>query len=151
MKELPDLSQRLAYLNLDAPDLELLADLRPILERYADRFVAAFYRHLLSFDDLRRRQHTVASAYVRFFLKHPHMLSRWRGTSQTTAAWCRDDLGKRASRLHTLEAAARTLSDLDLGALESVGGELDYRPVYSPRTGGGAPDMNSPKLTYLCS
>jgi signal transduction histidine kinase len=49
-----DLDERLAFLDLGDADLRLLAELRPLLERHADRFVAAFYRHLLSFDETRR-------------------------------------------------------------------------------------------------
>jgi 2-hydroxychromene-2-carboxylate isomerase len=42
------------------------------------------------------------------------------------------------------------LANTRIGAeMASVGGELDYRPVYSPRTAGGGPDMNSPKMTYI--
>ena len=33
--------------------------------------------------------------------------------------------------------------------LAAVGGELRYRPVYSPRSGGGGPDLSSPKMRYL--
>jgi signal transduction histidine kinase len=49
-----DLSQRLAYLSLGRGDLELLTALRPIFEKHADNLVAAFYRHLLSFEPTRR-------------------------------------------------------------------------------------------------
>ncbi len=48
-----DLEQRLAYLDLDASDLELLKELEPLLEKHADAFVAHFYRHLLSFEPTR--------------------------------------------------------------------------------------------------
>jgi signal transduction histidine kinase len=44
-----DLQQRLAYLGFDQSDSDLLAALRPVLERNAPALVAAFYRHLLSF------------------------------------------------------------------------------------------------------
>jgi 2-hydroxychromene-2-carboxylate isomerase len=27
--------------------------------------------------------------------------------------------------------------------------EIEYKPVYSPRSGGGGPDLNSPKLRYM--
>ena len=54
MSESADLSQRLAYLSLGPADLELLAELRPVLAKHADNFVAAFYRHLLSFEPTRR-------------------------------------------------------------------------------------------------
>ena len=33
--------------------------------------------------------------------------------------------------------------------LEPYDVELEYRPLYSPRTGGGGPDINSPKLQYM--
>lgn len=52
MKE--ELDDRLAFLGLTEVDQQLLADLGPLLERHADRFVAAFYRHLLSFEETRR-------------------------------------------------------------------------------------------------
>ena len=42
-----DLTARLTYLNFERADLQLLADLRPILEKHADAFVADFYRHLI--------------------------------------------------------------------------------------------------------
>lgn len=53
MTQPADLKQRLAYLNLQETDREALAELRPILEKHADGFVAGFYRHLLSFPDTR--------------------------------------------------------------------------------------------------
>jgi signal transduction histidine kinase len=49
-----DIEQRLSYLDLEPGDLELLAALRPLLEKHADGFVAAFYRHLLSFEPTRQ-------------------------------------------------------------------------------------------------
>jgi signal transduction histidine kinase len=49
-----ELDDRLAYLDLSQDDRRLLADLAPLLERHADRFVTAFYRHLLSFEETRR-------------------------------------------------------------------------------------------------
>jgi signal transduction histidine kinase len=49
-----DLQLRLAYLDLGPADLELLRELRPLLEQHADALVAAFYRHLLSFEATRR-------------------------------------------------------------------------------------------------
>ncbi len=44
-----DIRQRLHYLNLTPADAELLVALRPILEKHAAGFVAAFYRNLLAF------------------------------------------------------------------------------------------------------
>lgn len=51
MKE--DLEERLAFLGWSETDLRVLAALEPSLEHHADRFVAAFYRHLLSFEGTR--------------------------------------------------------------------------------------------------
>lgn len=48
-----NLEERLAFLGLRDQDLERLAELRPLLEDQADRLVAAFYRHLLSFAETR--------------------------------------------------------------------------------------------------
>ena len=53
MADRSDLEQRLAYLNLRDEDTELLGELSPLLEKHADSFVAAFYRHLLSFGPTR--------------------------------------------------------------------------------------------------
>lgn len=51
MKE--DLEERLAFLGWNDADLRTLVALEPLLERHAERFVAAFYRHLLSFEGTR--------------------------------------------------------------------------------------------------
>lgn len=51
MKE--DLDERLAFLAWSEMDEQLLEALAPILDQHADRFVAAFYRHLLSFETTR--------------------------------------------------------------------------------------------------
>ncbi len=51
MKE--DLDERLAFLAWSEEDREQLEALAPILDQHADRFVAAFYRHLLSFETTR--------------------------------------------------------------------------------------------------
>jgi len=48
-----ELEQRLSYLNLRSADLESLRSLREPLEKHADSFVGAFYRHLLSFQPTR--------------------------------------------------------------------------------------------------
>ncbi len=48
-----ELEQRLSYLNLRSGDLESLRELREPLEKHADGFVGAFYRHLLSFQPTR--------------------------------------------------------------------------------------------------
>jgi signal transduction histidine kinase len=48
-----ELEQRLSYLNLRQEDLACLHRLREPLEKHADSFVGAFYRHLLSFQPTR--------------------------------------------------------------------------------------------------
>ncbi|HET6304410.1 MAG TPA: protoglobin domain-containing protein, partial [Myxococcota bacterium] len=48
------LGRQLDYFELSDTDLDLLKRLRPLLEKHADSLVAAFYRHLLSFDATRR-------------------------------------------------------------------------------------------------
>ena len=49
-----ELEERLAFLAVTETDRSLLADLAPLLDRHAERFVSAFYRHLLSFDGTRQ-------------------------------------------------------------------------------------------------
>ena len=51
--EKDDLAQRLAFVGLGPEDFVCLEGLRPVLERHADLLVAAFYRHLLSFEPTR--------------------------------------------------------------------------------------------------
>jgi signal transduction histidine kinase len=45
-----DRELRLAFLELGEDDTENLSHLRPLLQKHADGFVSAFYRHLLSFE-----------------------------------------------------------------------------------------------------
>jgi hypothetical protein len=49
-----DLKERLAFLSFSEEDRLALEALRPVLERHADRLVAHFYRHLLSFAGTRQ-------------------------------------------------------------------------------------------------
>ncbi|MBW2281859.1 MAG: hypothetical protein JRG76_02535 [Deltaproteobacteria bacterium] len=48
-----DMASRLGYLDLTDDDRDALRGLRPLLEEHAESFVAAFYRHLLSFEATR--------------------------------------------------------------------------------------------------
>ncbi len=48
-----DLNTRLEFLGFTEDDREALLRARPLFEKYADGFVAAFYRHLLSFEPTR--------------------------------------------------------------------------------------------------
>ncbi len=49
-----ELDERLAFLGWTEADRAVVSGLRPLMERNADRLVAAFYRHLLSFEPTRR-------------------------------------------------------------------------------------------------
>ncbi|MEE2939541.1 MAG: glycosyltransferase [Planctomycetota bacterium] len=85
----------------------------------------AEHEHVLTFDDLRRRSRTVASAYVRFFRKHPKALAHehWRHRATHTLE------GHEALLVETLcdraraEALAEELSRIDVGVLERAGPE----------------------------
>jgi signal transduction histidine kinase len=48
------IGERLSYLGLEPQDLELLSDLRPVLEPHVDGVVDAFHRQLLLFAETRR-------------------------------------------------------------------------------------------------
>ena len=48
-----DLRLRLEFLQFTDEDREALRAIRPLIEKHADAFVAAFYRHLLSFEPTR--------------------------------------------------------------------------------------------------
>ncbi len=54
MGTLDDRQARLAFMELGEEDAENLRRLKPLLEKHADGFVAAFYRHLLSFEETHR-------------------------------------------------------------------------------------------------
>ncbi|MEX2208399.1 MAG: protoglobin domain-containing protein [Myxococcota bacterium] len=54
MNSKDDIQARLAFLELGEEDFETLGRLKPVLEKHADGFVAAFYRHLLSFEATHR-------------------------------------------------------------------------------------------------
>lgn len=48
-----NLRQRLEFLQIDAADVEVLRELRPVFEKHADSFVSSFYSHLLRFEGTR--------------------------------------------------------------------------------------------------
>src|SRR3974377_1267418 len=48
-----DTTQRLAFVGLGEEERSYLTALRPVLERHGESIVAAFYRHLLSFEQTR--------------------------------------------------------------------------------------------------
>ncbi len=49
-----DLDERLAFLDWSEEDRRALAEMAPVFQKHADRIVAAFYRHLLSFGATRQ-------------------------------------------------------------------------------------------------
>jgi len=49
-----DRQVRLAFLEIGEEDAENLRRLKPVLEKHAENFVGAFYRHLLSFEETHR-------------------------------------------------------------------------------------------------
>ena len=54
MSALDDQRVRLAFLEIGSEDARNLESLKPVLEKHADSVVAAFYRHLLSFEETHR-------------------------------------------------------------------------------------------------
>jgi GT2 family glycosyltransferase len=92
-----------------------------------DPSARAHHRHLLSLDDLARRQRTVARAYVRLFKKHPEALHHpdWSWVAKLDAAGLEQRLLERLPERGRLEAAARALSVLDLDHLAGPDGPAD--------------------------
>ena len=83
----------------------------------------AIHRHVMDFDYIRNRQHTVAQAYVRLFRKHPKLLMEWN-IQDLSARDCHRIVTDTAEPVACLEAAAKELSGLNVHALESLGGEF---------------------------
>lgn len=81
--------------------------------------IRSIHRHLLDFEHLRWRQRAVAKAHVRLFAKHPRLCagSAWAGL--TRFALERQQAAVEPF-LSEIEAAARTLADLRLAALEAL-------------------------------
>lgn len=92
-----------------------------------DPSARAHHRHLLSLDDLARRQRTVARAYVRLFKKHPEALHHpdWSWAARLDVAGLERRLIERLPERGRLEAAARALSALDLDHLAGPDGHSD--------------------------
>lgn len=77
---------------------------------------SAEHRHLFDLDYVRRRATTVGQASIRLMRKHPRLIERWnnRGLSRS---FLEAELAGRQAELATLERLARTLAQVDLGAL----------------------------------
>lgn len=86
----------------------------------------AWHRHVLSLDDLVRRQGTVARAYTRLFAKHPAALARSPFASMLHASV--DSLTEQRRRMEgTVEQllpVVRQLAALDCASLDLLGGPL---------------------------
>jgi len=83
----------------------------------------ARHEHLLDFDALERRNRTVARAWVRMFQKHPRVLEHgfWKlYRDGSRASWERQLIENLPER-GRLEASARELARLDVGAIERDG------------------------------
>ena len=92
-----------------------------------DPTARAHHRHVLTLDDLARRQRTVARAYVRLFKKHPEALSHpdWAWVRELDVAGLEERLLERLPERGKLEAAARALAGLDLDHLAGPEGPSD--------------------------
>ncbi|MEM1451049.1 MAG: glycosyltransferase [Planctomycetota bacterium] len=101
--------------------LETLRDVRVVFHPAA----RAEHEHILTFEDLRRRNRTVASAFVRFFRKHPDALMHagWRNRASHTLEAHESLLVETMPDRARAEAFARELSRIDVGALERTGPE----------------------------
>ncbi|MFT7670237.1 MAG: GT2 family glycosyltransferase [Planctomycetota bacterium] len=91
---------------------------------YYEPAALAYHRHLMDLDYIKKRQHTVARAYVRFFRKHPQVILKW-GIQDLDLESNLDRLAEMEARLGVFENAARELSSVNVGALEDVGGAFD--------------------------
>ena len=80
----------------------------------------AWHRHWMDLDYLRRRQQTVARAYVRLFKKHPEVIERWSREGEDRGV-LRSRILDTREELPMVEAAVAELSRLDVGALRALG------------------------------
>jgi GT2 family glycosyltransferase len=103
-------------------DLGLRLAQRGVAVRFEPK-ARAWHRHVLSFDDLARRQPTVARAYVHLFAKHPDALghSAWRKTEALELRGCEQFAARGAAQRSALDQEARALAAVDCDALERSG------------------------------
>jgi GT2 family glycosyltransferase len=105
----------------------------------------AWHRHVLGFDDLERRQKTVARAYVRLFARHPQLLDHpsWKGVAASTLAQLETCAKQRAPARQRLAKASRPLSSLDCRALETLGGRhAELAAAAETRLGEALAELN---------
>jgi len=86
----------------------------------------AWHRHVLSLDDLLRRQGTVARAYVRLFAKHPAALARspFASMLHASVASLTEERRRMEGTVERLLPVVRQLAELDCATLDALGGPL---------------------------
>jgi GT2 family glycosyltransferase len=86
----------------------------------------AWHRHVLSLDDLLRRQETVARAYARLFAKHPEALARspFASMLHASVASLTDERRRMDGTVARLLPVVRQLAELDCATLDALGGPL---------------------------
>ncbi|MSR48189.1 MAG: glycosyltransferase [Planctomycetes bacterium] len=85
----------------------------------------AWHRHVLTFDDLQKRQRTVARAYVHLFAKHPALLDHptWRRLLAVDGRWLVRRIDDAARVGGPRLAEARALAIVNCAALETGGSD----------------------------
>ncbi len=94
-----ELEERIAYLGIDANDVELLRGLRPVLEQHAETFVAAFYRHLLSFAPTRELLRDPAVKQRLLVAQRNYLLSLGNPTFDAAYLEHRQQIGRTHARI----------------------------------------------------
>ena len=94
-----ELEERIAYLGIDANDVELLRGLRPVLEQHAETFVAAFYRHLLSFAPTRELLRDPAVKQRLLVAQREYLLSLGHPTFDAAYLERRQQIGRTHARI----------------------------------------------------
>lgn len=85
--------------------------------------VRSQHHHVLSLDDFRARQHKVALAHIRLYSKHPSIVPTV--VEEKTVADLRKSVTQSVRAVPLLEAAAQSLAQVDLAALEAMGGSFE--------------------------
>lgn len=90
-----------------------------------DPTARAEHEHILTFDDLARRNRMVASAFVRLFHKHPELLGHqiWRERAHHSIEAHERLVVETYAERARAEAYARELCEVDLGAIERSGAD----------------------------
>lgn len=90
-------------------------------EVYYEQQARAWHRHVMTFEDIRRRQVTLARSYVRFFRRNPEAMAHdgWKWLYKVDRSACEARLAQRGS-LEESWRAGEELSRIDLGDLDDV-------------------------------